>query len=341
MRWTFFTPIANLIIDAAVGREITISGVRFIASERLPYIYKQLGLSKPFSEFRLRNKLDPEFFKRASTYAAIHGKGDIKDQRGALLNRVHDALSVLCLSGLGYSRRRTASIPTIMGFSALAKFSFMFVNKEAPVQSPGWQLIGTIQPMRLDRNWKGFQKEAFFLSLLDALNGNTTIEIESGWRKTLWDAAVLAGRSQESRKVGEAFLWNMIVLEMLLTQQGDTYVEALPQRIESFLGWAGFWQSANYEEHIRNLYQMRCKIVHTGDFSSVSVPDLLFSDDLVLHMFDNIVNHLKIFPSKKAVIEFSQKVGAEKLLGARPRVRPRTLRVWGLSYTQEDMERLY
>jgi len=154
----------------------------------------------------------------------------------------------------------------------------------------------------------------------------------------LWQASVLIGRSIGTLDVATAFLWNMIALECLLTEQGDSVVDALPQRCEAFLGWVGFWKTDGFEGRIREAYKQRCLFVHQGQTAGISRELLLFTDDLLLNVLANIVNHASIFRSKADVIQFSRKVQAEHLLGVKSKVRPKKLRALHRNYTAKDLE---
>src|SRR5690606_20271832 len=117
----------------------------------------------------------------------------------------------------------------------------------------------------------------------------------------------------------------------------DKLSEALPARVEAFIGWSQDWQVSDYEGRIRELYQKRSTVVHRGARDAVSMVDVLFSDELIVNVLMNIVRHPSLFGSKAKVVEFSEKVRAERLLGVRPRVRPKTLQMLGAPpYGPED-----
>ena len=128
------------------------------------------------------------------------------------------------------------------------------------------------------------------------------------------------------------------MIEMLLTEQGDKYVDKLPERIESFLGWTGYWNEKNYPEKIDRLYKLRCSFVHNGDSHSLRASDLLFSDELLFNLMHNIVRHIKLFPTKRQLIEYSDKVKAEKVLKIKSKVLPKTLRYFSKETIPEDFE---
>jgi hypothetical protein len=68
-------------------------------------------------------------------------------------------------------------------------------------------------------------------------------------------------------------------------------------------------------------------LVHEGNTSGVTEELLLFTDDLLLNLFVNLTQHSELFDSKDAVIDFAERVKAERVLGLKAKVRPKTLRV--------------
>ena len=54
----------------------------------------------------------------------------------------------------------------------------------------------------------------------------------------------------------------------------------------------------------------------------------------------NIIQHINIFRSKEAVIEFARKVEAEHILGVKPKVRPKTFTYISRYYTESDLEEI-
>jgi hypothetical protein len=284
---------------------------------------------------KMLRKLDKSWLSKAAVYACIHHSGDPHGNEYEYIGLVRDALHILTASELGYAKRRYTSVPNVLGYSSLSSYEYMFILKSNPNSLPGWQLIGTPQPMTIDRQWTSFHSAMFFPTLLKIIN--RSLRVSPSWRETLAKAAILIGKSMSTKDVGQAFLHNMIVIEMLLTKQGDRYSDILPERIESFLGWVGYWQQEDYLEKIGKAYRLRCSIVHDGRFDYVTVEDLLFTDDMVLNLMNNIVRHIRLFHSKNDVLKFSERVRAEHILGVNAKVRPDTLMFMHRNYTPQDL----
>ncbi len=194
--------------------------------------------------------------------------------------------------------------------------------------------------MRLNLWWSKYQSRHYFFKLLNIINNNINIKLSSEWCNTIKRASILVGRSISSKDISYAFLQNMIVIEMLLTEQGDKYSDVLPERIESFIGWTGYWKTNDYSNKIKYLYKLRCEIVHDGKYDNIKVEDLLFSDEIIFNLFNNMIRNINIFKSKKDLISFSKKVQAEHILGINSKVRPKTLSFTQKSYDKKDLEEI-
>ena len=175
---------------------------------------------------------------------------------------------------------------------------------------------------------------SFYYDLLRIIRSE--ISISRNWRNDIRNAAILAGQSQVSIDLPQSFLWNMIALELLLTEQQDRCIEALPTRAEAFIGWARDWKSKKFPDKIRELYQKRNNLVHRGKRDGIEIKDILFSDDILLNVLLNISKHPKIFNSKAKLVEFSKKVEAERLLGVNVKIRPKTLTFLRPWYRDQD-----
>ena len=132
----------------------------------------------------------------------------------------------------------------------------------------------------------------------------------------------------------------MIALEILLTEQGDRYTKILPERVEAFLGWIGFWEQNNFGERIKEVYRLRCGYVHDGKIEGITKKDLLFTDDLLFNIMFNLCNLSSLFESKKSIIEFSEKVKAEHILGIISKVRSKKLTFVSRSYNKKDYDEI-
>jgi len=335
-KWIFIVPVSGVILTDDVNNEFWIKRVLLVAQKKLPRIRRRLGIPQRISD--LKRSYATRFFDSAQTFAVLWHSGRSNELKNKCRRIVKDELSLLAVSQLGYSKRRFGSCPVIEGEPTMAKINHLLINTEDTRRILEGRLIGKFEDLVLNGSWKEFHKGAFFYRLLRILKDD--IRVSRSWRDDLERAAILVGQSQCSSDVAQSFLWNMIALELLLTEQGDKYTDALPKRIEAFLGWVGFWETDNYADKIADVYKKRCVFVHDGRREDITIQDLLFTDDLLYNLLFNLIHHIDRFPSKQAVIDFSRKVEAEHILGVKSRVRPKTLTFVSRKYSQRDYEEI-
>ncbi len=336
--WIFVAPVEGLKLTEAIKKEYRIDEVLFVSRVKLPQIRKRLKFFLPVSGYIQKRPIIRQFFETAPTFAVMYRKGNPETLKTQCQRVIENELAILSLSQLGYAKRRHNSYPRLKGQASIDTLSDMVLNTGNESWSMSKWISGKPTSLILDEEWRKFQKDVFFKQLTNMVFRDKNIK--KGWRQDLQRAAILSGQSQTSSDVAQAFLWNMIALEILLTRQGDKYRDALPQRIEAFLGWTGYWQVDGYETQIQNVYTKRCKLVHDGAWDKITIKDLLFTDDLLLNLFTNIACHQKLFKSKDDVIKFGDKVAAEHLLGLKPKIQPKTLRFISRQYSEKDFEQI-
>jgi hypothetical protein len=316
--WVFLAPVRYLEVTREVDFEFRIDRCTVIAAARLAYRRKRFGLPRPLNELQRLS----EFFSKSSTFVVFMFSGKQLEETQRALTAVRDELAILALSQLSYTSRDWVAFPAIDEKSREV-LSFLMLNTSDVTWRQRDEISSRHHTLVLNKTWNNFQKHSFFFALLRILTGKA--KVHPSWRQTLRDAAVLAGQALCSTDLPHSFLWNMIALETLLTEQGDKYTEKLPERVEAFIGWASEWTTENYAERIRVSYSKRCDLVHRGIRNAIGASDVKFTEDLLLNVFSNLVRHPKLFGSKEKVIEFSKRLAAERLLGIRGRVRPKSL----------------
>lgn len=337
-KWVYIAPVSGVVLTEAVNYEFRIKRVLLVDKKKLPRIRKRIGLPRRISQLRSIHWLN-EFFSSTATFAVTWLSGVPPTQAKKKCRKiVKDELSILALSQLGFSKRRYGAYPLIKGepHSGVVE-EFVHSTDDHRHRFSG-QVVGKIDNLRLDGLWKNFHKQGFFFRLLQVLNGE--IKVSRNWRNIIERAAILIGQSLCSTDVPQSFLWNMIALELLLTEQNDKYADELSKRAEAFLGWVGFWETNHYAEKIANVYKKRCALVHEGKRDEIEVADLLFTDDLLFNLLVNLFRHINLFTSRKDVIDFSRRVEAEHILGVRPKVRPKSLVYISRKYTEKDLEEI-
>jgi hypothetical protein len=319
-RWQFVVPITHVFLTETVNQEIQIDRVLFVDAKKFRRIRKRLRIKSRVSEL---NDLCRPQLDGATAYAILFCHGKPQELYEECLQCVRDELNILASSLLGWARSRICAHLGLRGelHDTSAHCLFLNTNDERCAA----RQVSTSGELSLitDGAWKEWKETFFFGQLLKILQKR--VAVAEHWRECLRRATVLIGKSVRCSDSSMAFLWNMIALEMLLTRQGDKYADALPERVEAFLGWADFWQTQDFEEKIRKCYSVRCQIVHDGDPSELTRELLVFSDKLLLSVLVNLTRHTRLFRSRDDVVNFSERVKAERLLRVKPKVRPKQL----------------
>jgi hypothetical protein len=338
--WVYVIPVSGLRLTSVVKEEVTIERVTFISVRKLARVRKRLGLPEPISRLRLRYSMVDFLSDQNQVVAVLRHTGKPHEIDAIVRKNVTEALWLLSASQLGLKKRRYSSFPVVGGRTA-RRFVQLCINVDSSGGICSGRTEGKLQELITDKFWVSYNRQMFFRNLLGILQGH--IKVASSWRDTLRRVALLVGQSQSSSDVAQAFLLNMIAIETLLIEQQDKQKDALPERVEAFIGWIGYWHTSHYEERLREAYAKRCCYVHNGAFDEIQVKDLLFMDDILLNVLANILGHPEVFPSKRSVIEFSQRVSAEKILGLRSRtsgVRPKTLFHVSRNYSDDDLAQI-
>ena len=317
--WAFLVLVGNLILTDAVNREFRVDRVTLMHRDKLPRVRRRLGLGAPVSEVK-RKIRGWDFFEGAPAFASVRHTGTPEDTEGRCLELVREELSILAAAQLGYSKRGQMQPVALAGEDGSSLIQYLGVSaQDATWFGNLFKRTDGASNIALDGRWKRYQDNVFFTKLLRILRGDT--EVTASWREELRRASIMIGESVGSNDLLKSFVWNMVVLEMLLTKQQERLKETLPKRAEAFLGWVGFWETDGYEDRIKEVYSKRNKLLHSGR-RDVTEKDLEFTDSLILNLLINLVSHSQLFGSKEDVIRFSTKVEAERILGVKPKVRP-------------------
>ena len=337
--WVYVVPVSGLALTSAVHEEYTVGRVTFLTVRKLSRVRRRMGLPLRVSGMRRRGHWE-QLQDGGQVVAVVRRTGKPKEIDIDVQRLVTESLQILAVSQLGFSRRRRNAFPAIDGPRTL-RTSHLCIDDQTGDGMMSAQLRGKLGDLVLEQGWVNHQKRVFFWEMMKMLRGE--LSATDSWREILRRVAVLVGQSQTSNDLAHAFLLNVIAVETLLAVQGDRYLDALPERVEAFIGWVGYWRTGDYENRIKDVYRKRCQYVHRGDASAVEITDLLFLDEIVLNVLMNIVAHPTLFKSKEDVISFASKVSAERVLGITGRqckVRPRTLRTVVPKYSDEDLRRI-
>lgn len=335
--WIFIAPIEGISLTNETSFEFTIDRVTLVSEARLRRVRKRLGFTESFSEISKRiGKENPvnELLSESEVFAVYRCKGKGSDLESEMKREVTRELDYFSASQLIYTKRGRNASPRLSQGRNINSLAYCMYLRSKPDIAIHKSLTGRYNAIKIDKYWTDYQSDSFFLEFLSILQRKKNIT--AAWRKDILNSTLLAGRSQSTEIRVTAFLWNMIAIETLLTGSNDKYSIELPKRVYAFLGWLNDWAENNFQQRISKLYKKRCDIVHAGNVDVVEPEDLIFSDVLLYNTLNNILNHLDIFSSKDKVIEFSEKVQAEKLLDINVNTRPDTLSYTTLKYTAKD-----
>jgi len=337
--WTFIIPVYGLKLSKDTNNEFKVNHVTFVSKDKLFRLRKRFGVYEKLKEMEESDR-KIHCYEWSETLAVVQRTGKAVDLEGHVINLVREELDILALSQLGYGKRTSNAAPSVDRRTA-EEHSFLFVNTSNKQAYSGFKTTGKWQDLSLNSRWVKWQKDLYFIKLIKILQGASVAN--GKWTETLSRVSRLVGRSQTTTWLPNAFLLNMIAIETLLTREGDKYSEELPKRIEAFIGWVGYWKDDDYKFKIKDVYKKRCQYVHSGNDSDIEVKDLLFTDDILFNLLYNIVVHIKMFSSKEKIVQFSDKVAAEKVLGvvgAKSKVRPKTLHFISKKYNDKDLKEI-
>jgi len=321
-RWVFVAPLSNLQLTQAINFEFRIDKITLVQGNKLLRRRKRFNLPKSLF-VKDKHSWMRDWFSGTDAVAIVYRDGTLADFELEVLEEIRTEIAILALSQLGWvGKRDRRSFPSLADEHLRGVRRYSVSNAKDGSGITTQQIIGSPMPLEMDGGWKHFQRK-FFFPLIKIIRGNSSVE--TLWKKDIRNAAILAGQSQQTTDWPQAFLWNMIAIEMLLTEQGDKVSDMLPERVEAFIGWVQAWRTDRFNDRLQDAYTKRCLLVHQGQRNSITLEDVHFTDLILLNLFLNICRHPKLFSTKKALIHFSKHVQAEKLLDLKSRVQPATL----------------
>jgi hypothetical protein len=114
----------------------------------------------------------------------------------------------------------------------------------------------------------------------------------------------------------------------------------LSERVEYFLGWNEEWGKENYEQRIKEVYNKRCDYVHKGDLRLIEIKDILFTDDLIFNILNNIIRCQRMLNDFENIVEYSKKYKAEKLLNQKSKYQFGKFELMSKQYTIDDFQNI-
>ncbi len=218
--WLYISPVYHLEISKDVNRELTVGRVIFVDIKKLQRIRKRIGL--PIVLSKIDKKIPGvSFFKESKTYAIIQFRGIPEQKELECRELIENAIAIISSSQLGYCNRDNNSQFGIIKTRGTG--NRFFINKNKFEAHLNRFVESKVLPFRLDKRWKEFHKQFYFFDLLKLISTNN--KMQKKWKETIIRAARMSGKSMQSRDLEYSFLWNMIIVEMLLTEQGDKFLD--------------------------------------------------------------------------------------------------------------------
>lgn len=344
--WIFITPISGLELSHDIKEEFIVNRVRFVTREKLPRIRKKLGLPVTLSnlfEINLKNdkefkKIVKDFFKSSKTFAVLPYHGIPKEKQKECIRIIKEELNILSLSQVGWSKRKFNKKLEIKTSEKGLIYKTIDINKHKKEFTHGLKTTYNPAPLILDKKWIAFHKRFFFFELIKIIRGESSMSKK--WRTILHRASVMIGQSQNSSDLTFSLLWNVISLEMILTKEGEKISDKLVSRCEYFLGWNEDWKNEEYNLRIRDIYKKRCDFVHNGNIKLIEIKDILFTDDLIFNILNNIVKCKHNFQDIKDIFEYSEKYECEKFLNQKSKYQFGKFELMRKNYTENDYEEI-
>ncbi len=339
---TLFVPVYNLLLTKAVKHEVQIGDVIFVSVSKLPYIRNRIGLREKFSEVKKKfDSISGEFFERSPTYAVIRTHRNKPDDQEVLKNdykRFQRAFFLLASSQLSYIKRNDTNRfgPPEEALRVIDSFLLISTNPQLISHRISSFLLSPVFQFELDALWKKNAQRAFLFPYQKIISDTT---IEQSWKKILTRSLTLVGQSILSKTLWEAFLFNMIAIETLLTNRGDKFPDAIIDRLITFFGWISNEQRQPWQGIVEKLYQKRCMMVHDGIFDTITANDVIESDRLVLNLLINLCKLTKYIKTKKDIFDWVEKYKAQRYLGKKI-TRPKNMHFIRVNYSQDEIEKL-
>lgn len=176
----------------------------------------------------------------------------------------------------------------------------LLLHPEGRFASTHRSVVGALKKVNLDKEWFSSVSDTEIIELFGVFHN---LQLDATWRRQIWSAATLLGRSRLAMTMADGFLFNIMALETLLTNRGERNGHRLACRLFGLLGWHLSQVRPECFEEIQRLHDIRCQIVHDSDYTNLTVRQLLLSDIYATHALLNVVRMSKIVRSKAELQE--------------------------------------
>lgn len=280
---TIAVPIYNLEVHDDIGGEVRILDVLFVSRDRLRGTANDVRL--PLSIERCDQIVrgwdgGGEAFP-ASAYAVLHTRRHPCEDFHAAAERVAEASDLLASSFfmmVGRGDRAPFGGPDILG-ATVDELIYLRSANEAMGRS---RFNRNTAPCILSRAWTEACDRWLFGEIRGLLHEKKVVH--ASWRKALKRAAILSGRSHLAKSPREAFLNDIMAVEVLLTRRGDPIRESLRKNVVALYGDPEIEPNQRLTQVVDRLYSIRCDMVHDGDDAALTLLELAQADNLLFNL---------------------------------------------------------
>ncbi len=330
-------PVYGLVLTPVVDCEVRIGRVTFIAAEKIPRVYKRLGFKYPVSHYKEKyHNSGYGIFSNAKTHAILKTNRDPTNKDlSTEFREIQQAFWLFASSFASYWNRQYAAMSLRPPHDSMSVRDIAVFDRSTDRYSVHYRFNAARLPNTCEVFWKQNKKRFHFLNLLKILDGKH--KIDPKWKHSIIRAATLFGQSFLANHLAEAFTYNMIAIETLLCEQGDSFPNALIDRIIAIFGWLHKEDPEPWELTIKRLYKLRCGYVHDGKSGDINGMDLYNADTLLLNLLSNLCANIRKIKSKNDIIRLAAELAALHTLGKKPK-RNAKFFYYTVAQSQKDLE---
>ena len=313
-----------------VGHEVRVHRVHFVTGDKLIRSRKRLGFPKPLSKYHRRSgELPLASINRNGCYAVFKSRRSFNssdvDREVKLLR---DEFYLFASSFFGRTRCKRSEMSLVGRSQFPRNRDLLIFDSSVPLWRRHLHRELRCQPERVDDLWKGNAEHGHFFALLKILQGKTRPGIHKAWRGTIRRAAVLAGRSHLAVSLADAFLLDMIAIEVLLAQPMEKFPDVLIRRLMALFGWMTDEDPEHWKSQVKHLYDLRCSYVHEGTATDLTGFDLFVADTLLANLLTNVCTLTNHIHRKQDLVQLAGEYQARRTLGLKPK------RPGGISFSE-------
>ena len=335
--YLYVTPVTGVFLGKSTRGEYRIDKVTLYSMRHFLRIRRY--------KFALNNwrkeAANCEALKGDPVVATVSAGGDYDTARRYGHRIIKEELNILSSSRLGYTSRDRRGFVGIKGcLDSYNTEDILLGLSIGRMQSSSHR--HAIDGVRITNEFLKMP-DAFFpyRRLLWLIRGNGNINDK--WRHILRNVAILAGRSQNSIEIADAFLWNMIALEQLILGEDEKagHLDMLVSRCKALFGYCPLWERRDLGNLLKLLYELRCSLVHEGDRDGITIGHLIMADLILSNVIGNLVFNSSIIESKGSFIDFAEKAKARVLLGKDARGKGWHWHFSNLHYSEEQLNKFW